>query len=113
MAIDWTQYEHFSEADFPAEEGEPSEKLLALLDLARATAGVPFVITSGVRDGDSGAHGRGLAADIRTRNSRERFLILQALFMAGVRRVGVYDHHTHADCDASLDQDVCWWGTSQ
>ena len=111
--IDWRKYRHFSEADFPPARGEPDDKLLEMLDEAREEAGVPFVITSGVRPGDSGAHGRGLAADIAAEHSRPRFKILRALILVGFNRIGVYDRHLHADCDESLDSQVCWWGTSQ
>ena len=117
MAIDWSKYRYFSEADFPPHRGEPSETLLEMLDDAREIAGVPFVITSGVRPprkpDDDSAHITGLAVDTRANNSRARFKILRALYAVGFRRIGVYDLHLHIDVDESKDQDVCWWGTSQ
>jgi len=115
--IDWQKYRHFSEADFPPARGEPDAVLLDMLDEAREEAGVPFVITSGVRPprnpDDNSAHIRGLAADIDAEHARPRYKILRALILVGFNRIGVYDKHIHADCDESLDQDVCWWGTSQ
>lgn len=107
--IDWDDYEHFSEVDFPPEEGEPSTRLLLMLQAARSVAGVPFIINSGVRPGDDGAHGRGLAADIRATDSRTRYLILVGLLDAGFNRIGIYPRHIHADCDPSLDPEVCWF----
>ena len=117
MAIDWGKYRYFSEADFPPSRGAPSEALLEMLDEAREEAGVPFIITSGVRPprkpNDNSAHIRGLAVDISAENGRNRYKILRALILVGFNRIGVYDRHLHVDCDESLDPQVCWWGTSQ
>ena len=117
MAIDWSNYWHFSEVDFPSSRGEPSETLLEMLDEAREIAGVPFIITSGVRppDGpdDTSSHITGLAADISAANSRYRFKILESLYAVGFRRIGIYNLHLHADIDESKDQDVCWIGKSK
>jgi hypothetical protein len=91
--------------------------LVKMLDQARDIAGIPFVITSGFRnaitkDGvttrDEGAHSRGLAVDLRCRDSRSRFLILKGLFAVGFVRIGDEVDHIHADIDVSLDVNVVW-----
>lgn len=109
--IRWALYPNFSPADFKA--GDPDPDLLDMLQEARTEAGVPFVITSGYRPGDDGAHGRRLAVDIRCSESRPRFRILRGLILAGFNRIGIYDQHIHADCDPDLDQEVVWLGESQ
>ena len=96
---------------------EPDPDLVRLLDEARAAAGIPFVITSGLRTqerngevggADASAHVTGHAVDIRCATGRHRFLILRALLEVGFRRIGVYDRHIHADTQQNLPQDVIW-----
>ena len=100
---------YFSRAvDFP--EGDPKRELLLKLDEARDIAGIPFIINSGFRPGDPKSHGRGYAADIKAIGSRQRFLILRGLILAGFHRIGDYPRHYHADCDPSLPPEVCWRG---
>lgn len=96
--------------------------LVALLEKAREKAGIPFVITSGARSPEENksvvgavqdsSHLQGLAVDLRCSQSRQRFLMVSALLSVGVRRVGLYDKHIHADVDSSKDQDVIWVGLS-
>jgi hypothetical protein len=102
-------YAHFTDAE--AEGLDPA--LVEKLDVAREIAGVPFVITSGLRPGDEKSHGRGKAVDIGCVSSRDRMKIVHALIIVGFRRIGVYDKHVHADVDDLLPQDVLWWGVSK
>src|SRR6056297_2398375 len=112
MSLEWANYRHFTrDVDFP--DGDPQPELLELLDEAREHAGIPFVVTSGVRTPErneavggtqSSAHTRGLAADLRAETSRERFLILEALILHGAQRIGVYPTHIHVDVDESLPE---------
>ena len=122
MAIKWNRYRYFSTSDFPPAKGEPAQKLLEMLDEAREEAGVPFIITSGVRKpkknqkaggADDSAHMRGLAVDISIPNSHARYKILRGLILVGFHRLGIYDLHIHADCDESLDPEVAWHGISK
>lgn len=96
-------------------------ELVAKLDWARARSGVPFIITSGKRSPednkrvsgvDDSAHMRGLAVDLRCASSEDRYRMLQALFLVGFRRIGLYDKHLHVDLDPNLPQDVTWVGLS-
>lgn len=88
-----------------------------LLDDARDLAGVPFIITSGYRTAQqdaelgaqpNGAHTKGLAVDLRCRDSRTRYLIINALLKTGFRRIGDEKDHIHVDMDATKDQNVIW-----
>jgi len=100
----------------PEETYKLDEKLVEMLDAARAAAGVPFVITEGYASGGSHvsntAHQRGLAVDLRCWNSSSRNKMLRALLGAGFRRIGLYDKHIHVDIDETLPQDVIWIGLS-
>lgn len=96
-------------------------ELVAKLDWARGRSGIPFIITSGKRTPeeneramgvDASAHIKGLAVDLRCNNSQDRYKMVQALLLAGFKRLGVYNAHIHADSDPDLPQDVCWIGVS-
>lgn len=84
-------------------------ELVAMLEKARGIAGIPFVITSGFRTIEKNesvggvkdsSHTKGLAVDIRARNSREHFIITKALMDAGFDRISrMYPNHIHVDID--------------
>jgi hypothetical protein len=89
---------------------------IAMLDLARETAGVPFKITSDFRVGDAKCHGRGKAVDIACTDSRSRYAILAALVGVGFKRIGIYDRHIHVDFCTEAEgfpRPRCWWGESR
>lgn len=115
---DWQYINHFKPSEFTAPEKMES-RLVRALDRVRERAGVPIHVTSSYRDGDDGAHGSGWAVDISDNmegndiGSRWRFLVVNAAYRAGFRRIGVYDRHVHIDLDTSRDQDVLWVGVSQ
>jgi len=91
------------------------------LQAARTIAGFPFIITSGVRckkhqEGlekqglsvEKSAHALGLAADIKTTSSWDRYAVLDALKRAGFKRFGIGRNFIHVDMDKSKPQDVAW-----
>ena len=116
---------HFkiSEFDSPDLEGSGQKMdkvFLKLLDQARDRAGVPFKILSGYRTIEhnlyvggrvGSSHLFGLAADIYLpNNSRERFLIINALLEVGLNRIGINfkGKFVHVDMDRSKDENVLW-----
>ena len=91
---------------------------IALLQKARDIAGIPFVINSGIRTTawnkkiggvPNSAHTRGLASDIAVKNDRERYIILNALILAGFKRIGIYKTFIHCDTDKTLPMRVIWY----
>ena len=102
------------------------DNLPAMLDQARAIAGVPFVISSGYRTPEQEAalkggvrnstHSLGLAVDLECDDDNQLCLMLKGLFAAGFRRLGLYHdaqfnvHHIHADIGQLPDfpQDCVW-----
>jgi uncharacterized protein YcbK (DUF882 family) len=94
------------------------QEFVALLDRARGMAGVPFIITSGLRSPDQNkniggvedsAHLFGLAVDLLCRDDLSRFKIVKALISLGVSRIGIYsDGHIHCDVSTTLPQGVMW-----
>lgn len=96
-------------------------ELMSKLDTARAVAGIPFKITSGLRTPDDNtassgvegsAHLSGKAVDLAVEGGVNRFLMVKGLLAAGFVRIGVYDRHCHVDCDITKVQNVMWVGTS-
>ena len=90
---------------------------LLRLDEARERAGIPFVINSAYRTPEHNAkiggkpnssHLRGLAVDISVTNSRQRFIILNALLDVGFTRIGIADTFIHVDLDSEKSKEVIW-----
>lgn len=112
-----SQYNFFRDNEI---EGLDKE-LVAMLDWARGRSGVPFVITCGLRTAEENAgvggvqdsaHLRGLGVDLACSDASARYRMVQALLLAGFKRIGIYDKHIHADRDPSLPQEVIWIGVS-
>lgn len=101
-------------------------ELVSMLDLARDKAGVPFLITSGLRTPErnsmltgavsDSAHLKGLAVDLALSGS-DHILnrILYGLYIAGFDRIGQYfsvegktliPHHLHVDIDKTKPSQV-------
>lgn len=90
---------------------------LLRLDEARERAGIPFVINSAYRTPEHNAkiggkpnssHLKGLAVDISVTNSRQRFIILNALLEVGFTRIGIADTFIHVDLDDGKSKEVIW-----
>ena len=110
-------YKFFSEEEAKGLDPE----LMSKLDTARAVAGVPFKITSGLRTCDANtaamgvegsAHLSGKAVDLALDDGSSRFAIVKGLLAAGFVRIGVYDRHCHVDVDITKPQSVMWVGIS-
>ena len=90
---------------------------LLRLDEARERAGIPFVINSAYRTPEHNAkiggkpnssHLIGLAVDISVTNSRQRFIVLNALLEVGFTRIGIADTFIHVDLDNEKSKEVIW-----
>jgi hypothetical protein len=93
-------------------------RLVEKLNEARAAAGVPFVLTSRLREsgkahGDHDNDGDGEGVDIGCHDSHTRNRIIVGLLYAGFTRYGIYDSHIHADIREDLPQHVTWIGWSK
>lgn len=104
---------YFKEID----DGNMNQEFLLKLDEARERAGIPFVINSAYRSPEHNAkiggkpnssHLKGLAVDISVTNSRQRFIVLNALLNVGFTRIGIADTFIHVDLDNGKSKDVIW-----
>jgi len=98
-------------------EKNMDEAFLAKLDNARVIADMPFIINSAWRSPKhnkevggkpNSSHLKGLAVDIKIENSRQRFIVLQALIAAGFTRIGIAKTFIHVDGDNEKDPRVTW-----
>jgi zinc D-Ala-D-Ala carboxypeptidase len=109
------KYRYFSENEIKG----LSPKLAYMLDGAREIAGIPFIINSGYRNNDhnkkvggvdNSSHTKGLAVDIKAITSEARAKIVSALLLAGIKRIGIYAKHIHADIDNEKPTPSLWLG---
>lgn len=87
-----------------------SPVLVQMLDTARSTAGIPFIITSGYRcmkhnknvgGVNDSQHMNGNAADIVWKDYNQLYLIINALLLAGFNRIGIHYQKKFLHCDIS------------
>ena len=98
-------------------KGEMDASFMEALQNARRIYQQPMVIVSGYRceahnrkvgGKPNSAHLRGKAADTTVSNSRQRFLLFDALRISGFHRLGIAKQFIHADNDDSLPSLVLW-----
>ena len=102
---------YFKEIEYNMDLG-----FLAKLDEAREYAGIPFVINSSYRSPEqpesiknpTSSHIKGLAVDIKAKDSRTRYKVLEALIHVGFNRIGIADTFIHVDDDKEKSSDVVW-----
>jgi len=94
-----------------------SAELVILLDNIREALGMPLVVNSGYScrshndeawGSPSSSYRKGLAASIRAPNPRVRFLLLRALLLAGIERIGIARNFIHVDLDPDKPPKVAW-----
>lgn len=117
----WTGYKMPPKYTYFSEEESQglNPDLMAMLDVARGKAGVPFFITCGVRTTEQNSvllnsvsdssHLTGHAVDLACTDSVTRFAMLSGLLEAGFNRIGIYSAHLHVDDDATKPAKVCWY----
>lgn len=93
------------------------EDFLALLDEVRERAGIPMVLNCAYRSSEwdvakgrtgNSSHTRGIAVDVRTTNSTQRFKIVKAALECGVPRIGIGATFIHLDADRGQTCGVMW-----
>ncbi len=115
---------HFSEKEFACKCGivNVSPPLLKKLELMRKRLGRAMSIRSGCRcpDHNKAEGGKSQsahittarrpckAADVGVRGGIERFLVVEAAYDAGFKRVGPHRSFVHVDDDKGLPQKVMW-----
>jgi len=105
---------HFNLEEDPKMAGLDNA-LMMQLDNARDMAGVPFVITSGLRTPEESItcggyatdpHTKGLGADIASENDQTNLRIIYGALVAGFCRIFIGKGHIHLDIDKDEPQNV-------
>lgn len=109
-------YEFFSEYEVKRWKLKP--ELFIKLDIARREAGIPFIITSGLRTlehnklvggASNSTHLTGLGCDLRAETDEQRYSILRGLYKANFARIGIYKNHIHVDISVeNYKQNIVW-----
>ena len=108
-----TKTKYFEEIN----DGNMNDEFLLKLDRAREVAQIPFKINSAYRTKEHNAkiggspnssHLKGLAVDISVTDSRQRFIVLNALLEVGFNRIGIADTFIHVDLDNEKSDRVVW-----
>ena len=120
------RYFNLNEFDSPDEVGSGKNMkkvFLIKLDEARHIAEIPFKINSGFRTAahnqylldspkykasKTSAHLDGLAADISVTDSRSRWIVINALLLAGFTRIGIASSFIHVDLSKTKTQNCVW-----
>lgn len=109
--------DEFDSPDIPGSGVKMHPVFLETLDKVREVARIPFFINSGYRTlehnkeiggATHSAHLRGLAADIKAEEGFQKYRIIQAALLLGIRRIGIGRNFIHLDMDPELPQNVIW-----
>ena len=112
----WNKFPNFSRHEFDHGGSEMLLRFMIMLQEARDFARdickeinepeIPFVINSGSRSKErnrqvggkpDSTHLFGCASDIRALTSREKFVIVKSLMLAGFTRIFIYPRFVHVD----------------
>jgi len=112
---------YFTEKEFACKCGCGENKMqptfLWKLEQARGLAGIPFNITSGYRCSKhnkevggkpSSDHLTGRAVDVMAKNSRDRFVIVNAALNTGITRIGIGKTFIHLGDGRNNPKRVLW-----
>tara|TARA_R110000772_G_scaffold54130_1_gene123496 strand:+ start:4682 stop:5041 length:360 start_codon:yes stop_codon:yes gene_type:complete len=117
MELEHFTLSEFDSSDLPGSGENMDQDFLEMLDEARDIANVSFVINSGYRTPNhnktvggvsDSSHLKGFAADIKCTDSIKRFIIVNALMLAGFTRIGIAGSFIHVDNDPNKTPDVIW-----
>jgi len=109
-------YEEFDSPDIQGSGQMMCDTIIEMLDVVRAEYGKPIRISSGYRTEEhnqkvggvsNSSHLKGLAVDIKVKNGRERYELLNILTKY-FYRIGIGNSFIHVDIDLDKPQNVIW-----
>lgn len=114
-----SEFVYFKRSDFDCREtgvNRMEDEFIHKLDTLREACGWPFFVTSGYRDpshsaeikkpNGGGMHTKGVAADIRVTNGKDRHEIVRHAMNLGFTGIGVAKTFVHVD--TREDTPVVW-----
>jgi uncharacterized protein YcbK (DUF882 family) len=115
--MSYFQKSEFDSPDAPGSGSRMDPHFLEVLESVRGEAGIPMKVNSGYRTiahnlsvggGPNSAHLRGMAADINANTGRQKYLILRAAMLNGIKRIGIGKTFLHLDIDSTLPNLTIW-----
>ena len=116
MHFKYFTYEEFDSPDIQGSGQMMCDTIIEMLDVVRAEYGKPIRISSGYRTAEhnqkvggvsNSSHLKGLAVDIKVKNGRERYELLNILTKY-FYRIGIGNSFIHVDIDLDKPQNVIW-----
>ena len=116
--LKYFKMEEFNQPNLKESWRKMDLNLLLLVDKMRDRAGIPFKINSAYRSPEynkkiggvaNSSHCKGMAVDIATKDSRSRYLILEAAIHFGIQRIGIAKSFIHIDIDDSTKSSKVTW----
>jgi uncharacterized protein YcbK (DUF882 family) len=124
MTFEYFTYAEFDQPGLPGSgERYMSDEFIEMLDETREIYGKSIKINSGYRSKEyqqelakryntgvakNSPHTEGIAADIHVANSKDRWLLINSLLLAGFTRIGIASNFVHADISKSRSDLVIW-----
>ncbi len=112
------EFKYFKKEEFECsccQQNSIKSDFINKLDVARYLAKTPFRILSGYRcpkhnesvgGSPNSAHLTGYAADIFAGNSRQMYMILNAVMKAGFTRIGINNNSIHVDMADAVNPEI-------
>ena len=116
MHFKYFTYEEFDSPDIQGSGQMMCDTIIEMLDQVREEYGKPIRISSGYRTEQANlkaggvknsSHLKGLAVDIKVKNGRERYELLNILTKY-FYRIGIARNFIHIDIDLDKPQNVIW-----
>lgn len=117
LVFNYFDLSEFDSPDAPGSGLNMNKSFVFHLDLLRAECGFPLFVVSGYRTPEhnkevggtpNSSHLKGLAADLKTSSSKQRYKLLGAAIKLGFRRIGINKNTIHLDVDPDKAQGVIW-----
>ena len=121
------KYFTYSEFNQPGLKGSGeefmSDEFIDMLDEAREIYGKGIKVNSGYRSeayqqelaeryktgvAKNSPHTEGIAADLHIGSSRDRWMLINSLLLAGFTRIGIASNFVHVDISETRQQNVIW-----
>ena len=116
LKLTYFKVNEFNQPNLPESWRKMDLNLLMLLDKMRHRAGVPFKINSAYRSPEynkkiggvsNSAHCLGKAVDIAAKDSKTRYLIIEAAIHYKIQRIGISKSFIHLDIK-DKPKEVAW-----
>ena len=116
MHFKYFTYDEFDSPDRKGTGYNMCDTIIEMLDQVREEYGKPIRISSGYRTEEANlkvggvknsSHLKGLAVDVKVKNSKERYELLNILTKY-FYRIGIGQNFIHIDIDLSKPQNVIW-----